>query len=257
MIKLGPNFFKLWLPMHLAAIAAVWWVPTYLVELLSFWFVFGVVGNGVAAHRYFAHGQFAVSSPVRWLLGFLTTLGGIGPVNYWAVQHKVHHLHADTKYDPHSLDSGFWYTMYGWTFAQGANSEFYLQHRFAKRLVIQHARDPFYKFFDRYHYHIIYTFCAALAVLDPVLVLIYAAAYALDFVRLGLINWFCHRNGYRNFDTADRSTNNVWLGWLGMGFGWHNNHHAHPGKMILTHHWWEIDVEGYIAWLLSLSAKKS
>jgi fatty-acid desaturase len=46
------------------------------------------------------------------------------------------------------------------------------------------------------------------------------------------------------------------LGWLGMGFGWHNNHHAHPGKLILTERWWEIDIEGYVGWVLSLTAGK-
>jgi len=256
MTKFGHNFFKMWLPMHVLAAVSLWWIADYWVTLLAFWFLFGVIGNGVAAHRYFAHGQFSVSTPVRWVLGFFATLGGIGPVNYWEIQHKVHHMFVDTPDDPHSPhNGGFWFTMYGWSFPQGSNQDFYLKHRFAKRLAIKHARDPFYKFFDKYHYYIIYAFCAALAMIDPVLVLIYAAAYAIDFIRLGLINWFCHRGGYVNFSTNDCSTNNVWLGWLGMGFGWHNNHHAHPGKMILTHRWWEIDIEGYIAWVLSLSAK--
>lgn len=257
MIKLGPNFWKLWLPMHVAAIASLWWVSDYLSALIAFWFLFGVVGNGVAAHRYFAHGQFDVSTPIKWVLGVLTSLGGVGPANYWIIQHKVHHLHSDTEYDPHLPSRGFWYTMYGWTFPQGANEQFYLQHRFAKRLAIEHARDPFIQFFSKYHYYIIYGFCALLAIIDPILVLVYALAYALDFIRLGLVNWFCHRGGYRNFETKDNSTNNLLLGWLGMGFGWHNNHHANPGRLILTKRWWEIDVEGYIGWLLSLTKGKA
>jgi fatty-acid desaturase len=253
----GPNFFKIWLPMHILAVAALWWIPSYWIELLLFWFVFGVIGNGVAAHRYFAHGQFQVARPLHWLLGVLTSLGGIGPANQWAIQHKTHHLYSDTEHDPHSPTNGFWHTMYGWTLPNGANAKVYMQHRFAKRLAVQHARDLSFVFFEKYHYALIYTFCAVLLTIDPVLVLIYAAAYALDFVRLGLVNWFCHRSGYRNFESNDHSTNNVWLGWLGMGFGWHNNHHANPGRMILTHRWWEIDVEGYIAWLFSKTAKQS
>jgi fatty-acid desaturase len=31
------------------------------------------------------------------------------------------------------------------------------------------------------------------------------------------------------------------LGWLGMGFGWHNNHHANPGRWYQGETWWEID----------------
>lgn len=257
MKNFGPNFFKIWLPLHALAVIALWWVADYWVWALMFWLVFGVIGNGVAAHRYFAHGQFSVSHQVRWLLGMLSTLGGIGKITHWEIQHKLHHLMVDTPGDPHSPHHGSaWHTIYGWTFSHGLDNKEYMQHRFAKKLAIKHARDPFYLFFDRYHYTIIYAFCAALALFDPVLVLMYALAYSIDFARLGLVNWFCHRGGYRNFDSNDRSTNNLLLGWLGMGFGWHNNHHAHPGQMILTHRWWEIDVEGYIAWLLSLTGKK-
>lgn len=255
MRTLGPNFFKMWLPMHVLAAASLWWITDYWETLLLFWFLFGVVGNGVAAHRYFAHGQFSVSDPVRWLLGFASTLGGIGRITHWEIQHKLHHMFVDTSTDPHSPHHGtWWHTVYSWSFSHGLNDNFYMQHRFAKRLAIKHARDPFYKFFDKHHYHIIYIFCAVLAAIDPVLLLVYALAYSIDFLRLGLVNWFCHRGGYRNFETTDRSTNNLWLGWLGMGFGWHNNHHAHPGQLILTHRWWEIDIEGYIGWLLSHTA---
>lgn len=256
MSSFGPNFWKVWLPMHILAAASIVWLADYWPTLLAFWFLFGVIGNGVSAHRYFAHGQFKVAYPVRCVLGVLTTLGGIGSANYWAIQHKVHHMYSDTEYDPHGHGRGFWYTMYTWTFEQGLNQQFYLQHRFAKRLAIEHARDPFFNFFNQHHYHIIYTWCLVLVLIDPVLLTMYAAAYAVDFARLGLVNWFCHRGGYRNFDTKDQSTNNLVLGWIGMGFGWHNNHHANPGKLILTEKWWELDVEGYIGWLLSKTAKQ-
>lgn len=79
----------------------------------------------------------------------------------------------------------------------------------------------------------------------------YCLAYCIDFLRLGAVNYWCHRSGYRNHETEDATTNNLILGWLGMGFGWHNNHHAQPGKLILTERWWEIDIEGYIGWLLT------
>ena len=108
------------------------------------------------------------------------------------------------------------------------------------------ARDTFYNFFHKYHYWIIYTFCIILAVIDPLLVCIYALAYCLDFLRLGTVNYFCHRYGYRNHNTDDQSTNNIVVGLLTLGFGWHNNHHASPGKLILTERWWEIDLISYV-----------
>ena len=48
--------------------------------------------------------------------------------------------------------------------------------------------------------------------------------------------------GYRNYDVRDTSRNVPWLFPFTQGECWHNNHHAHVGKLILTEHWWEIDI---------------
>jgi len=256
MKKYGHNFWLVFLPFHILGVIGLFYVLENWLSLLVLWFIIGVMGNGVAAHRYFAHGQFKTWKPVRWMLGFLSTLGGIGPLTYWPIQHKLHHAQSDHTMDPHSPhQSNAWSVFYAWTFPQGSNEQQYLQHRWAKKLSIQQMRDPFFRFFHKYHYWIIYTFCLILFLINPVWILMYALAYCVDFIRLGSVNYFCHRSGYRNYETTDYSRNNVWLGWLGMGFGWHNTHHAHPGRLILQDHWWEIDVEGYIGWLLSKKEK--
>jgi stearoyl-CoA desaturase (delta-9 desaturase) len=245
-MKFGKNFFLIFLPLHVLALVGLYFAPTNLLALFVIWFLIGVIGNGVAAHRYFAHGQFRCSTPTKWVLGILATLGGIGPISYWMIQHKTHHIRADTENDPHDPNKGFLYTMYSWTFPQGSNEKQYMRERFAKRLAINISKDPFLAFFHKYHYTIIYSFCIILAVVNPVYLFLYGLAYCLDFIRLGLVNYFCHGSGYRNHQTEDKSTNNFWLGIFGMGFGWHNNHHASPGKLILSERWWEIDIEGYL-----------
>jgi fatty-acid desaturase len=252
MNKFGPNFWKVFLPFHILGVLGIFYAFDHLLTLFVFWFLIGVIGNGVAAHRYFAHGQFETWVPVRWALAFIATLGAIGPISNWPIQHKVHHAFTDTEADPHTpIGHGVWYVFYSWTFPQGNNEQQYLQHRWAKRIAVQQMREPMFKFFHAHHYKIIYVFCVALLLINPVWLLMYCLAYCLDFLRLGSINYFCHTSGYRNFNTKDSSTNNVWLGWLGMGFGWHNNHHANPGRLVVSERWWEIDVEGYIGKLLS------
>jgi fatty-acid desaturase len=252
MYKFGYNFWLVFLPFHIFGIIGFFYLPDYFLEFIIFWFLIGILGNGVAAHRYFAHGQFETYLPIKWMLGFLATLGAIGPVPWWVIQHKYHHLHSDTINDPHTPKNNNWfYVFYSWSFAQGNNQDYYLKERFAKKLMIKMNQDIFYKFFYRYHYFIIYVFCIILLILNPIYFLLYCSAYALDFFRLGCVNYFCHKYGYRNHDTNDNSTNNIILGYLTMGFGWHNNHHASPGKLILTEKWWEIDIEGYVGKLLS------
>ena len=252
MKNFGPNFWKVFLPFHILGFVGLFYAYENIITLFVFWFLIGVIGNGVAAHRYFAHGQFATYTPVRWVLGLLATLGAIGPLTYWVIQHKVHHARSDGANDPHTpMHNSLFYVIYAWTFPQGLNEQEYLKERFAKRLAVSMLHDSFYQFFHKYHYKILYAFCLVLFIINPTLLLMYCLAYCIDVVRLGLVNYSCHTSGYRNFETTDNSKNNLLLGWLGMGFGWHNNHHANPGKLILQHRWWEIDVEGYIGWMLS------
>jgi stearoyl-CoA desaturase (delta-9 desaturase) len=59
------------------------------------------------------------------------------------------------------------------------------------------------------------------------------------------INSFTHLWGYRNYETPDNSRNNVLIGLLTNGEGWHNNHHADPRSAKHGHSWREPDV----AWL--------
>jgi stearoyl-CoA desaturase (delta-9 desaturase) len=48
--------------------------------------------------------------------------------------------------------------------------------------------------------------------------------------------------GYRNYDTDENSKNNVLIGLISNGEGWHNNHHAQPRAAAHGHKWWEFDV---------------
>lgn len=250
-MKYGKNFYLVFLPFHILGLLGLYYSADYWLELILFWFLFGVIGNGVGGHRYFAHGQFETNRILKWFLGVLTTLGAIGPLTYWIIQHKTHHLRSDNDNDPHTPLKGIWHTFYSWTFQQGSNEQEYLKERFAKRLAIQMAKDPFFTFFHNYHYYIIFIFSLILFIIDYKLLCIYTLAYCIDFFKLGLINYCCHKFGYRNHQTNDHSTNNLILGFLTMGFGWHNNHHANPGKLILTEQWWELDIEGYIGYCFS------
>ena len=252
----GFNFWAVFLPFHMIGIYAIWSLPSHWLSFLVLWFLIGVIGNGVAAHRYFAHGQFQTYEPLRWMLGILATLGAMGPVTFWVLSHKLHHLRSDKTNDPHSpLYNNWFHVFYAWHFPQGTDELEYLRDRSDKKLAVQMLRDPFYLFFHRHHYKIIFLFSITLIIINPSYFLMYCLAYCVDFFRLGAVNYWCHRSGYRNFNTDDATTNNLLLGWLGMGFGWHNNHHAHPGRLILQHRWWEVDIEGYIGYILSKKIK--
>ena len=56
------------------------------------------------------------------------------------------------------------------------------------------------------------------------------------------VNSVTHLWGYRNYETDEQSRNNVFVGLISNGEGWHNNHHADPRSAAHGHRWWEFDV---------------
>jgi stearoyl-CoA desaturase (delta-9 desaturase) len=59
------------------------------------------------------------------------------------------------------------------------------------------------------------------------------------------VNSLSHAWGYRRYESPDASRNNVIIGLLTSGEGWHNNHHADPASARHGHAWWEFD----LAWV--------
>jgi stearoyl-CoA desaturase (delta-9 desaturase) len=55
------------------------------------------------------------------------------------------------------------------------------------------------------------------------------------------INSICHMWGSRPFTSHDESRNNPIFGILGLGEGWHNNHHAFPTSARHGLSWWQFD----------------
>jgi stearoyl-CoA desaturase (delta-9 desaturase) len=67
------------------------------------------------------------------------------------------------------------------------------------------------------------------------------------------INSVTHSWGYRNYNTNDQSRNNMFMGYIAHGEGWHNNHHADPNSAAHGHKWWEFDLTFWVIRILALS----
>ena len=64
------------------------------------------------------------------------------------------------------------------------------------------------------------------------------------------INTVNHRFGSRRFETADHSRNNLVTAILGLGEGWHNNHHRYQRAARNGFYWWEVDLTYYVICLM-------
>ncbi len=223
---------------HLVALLALLpWVFSWTGVLLAVLglYVFGVLGINIGYHRLLTHKGFA--SP-KWLERTLVILGVCclqGSPIRWVAIHRRHHEHADRLHDPHSPLVNFFWGHVGWVMTRIEGPGLLaLYDRYSKDLT----RDKFYVWIDRGWWL-------------KIVSISYAVFWGI-FVRTVIhwhltwaINSVSHLWGYRNYETPDNSRNNLILGVLANGEGWHNNHHADPRSARHGHKFWELDV----AWL--------
>lgn len=216
------------------------------------------IGNGVAGHRYFGHHQFRVNRVGQFVMAVLTTFAAYTSIHIWMAQHRQHHRYADSAKDNHTPLKGFWHSFYFWQFKpQEINYKalgFISFYRDRNSVLSHIARLPEVKFMSRHFVTIWIAILITLISVDPILFFTYCLAHLIETCRLGIINTCTHTKlpgSYRLYNTNDNSYNNVFIGLLTFGFGWHNTHHGSPGKLILTERWWELDIEGLIGLLFS------
>lgn len=165
----------------------------------------------------------------------------------WVAIHRKHHARVETAEDPHSpVVLGI-----GQVLRRGA--ELYRAERLDRAMVEHYGRGTPNDWIERHLY-------TPHANAGPILLLlINTALFGLPGVAMwaiqmawipvwaaGVINGLGHWWGYRNFESADNSTNlTPWALWIG-GEELHNNHHAFPSSARFAMRRWEID----IGWLV-------
>ena len=233
------------------------WVQFGVSVGLSLATAFGVT---VGYHRLFTHKSFRAPAPVRFVLAALGSMAVQGPVIEWAGTHRRHHQHSDGEEDPHSPHmhpdgswgdgvvgtiKGFYHAHIGWLFAGRSKG----LGKYTKDL----KADPVVAMVNRQFLFWVGFGLVLPAVLGGVISMSWTGAM-LGFLWGGLVrilavhhitwsvNSICHLWGSSPFRSHDESRNNVLVGLLGMGEGWHNNHHAFPTSARHGLAWWQLDV---------------
>ena len=257
MKKLNWYFYKVWAPITILTLILIftqvinWWI------VLLGWVILGPIATGVGLHRLFGHRSFETNIYIERFLGYLATLSAYSPILFWVAQHQYHHKHSDTEKDPTSpKERGFWYSFLYWRFLKENLQKADFLNFCSKRMF----RDKKLMWLNENFTKIIWFHVILLCIISPSLLLsLYLLPILIESTRINLLNSFSHVDNmplsYRNYDTNDKSYNNLIFGYLSLGFGWHNNHHHNPGKNIVHDRWWEIDIEGYMAWLISTNKK--
>ena len=238
------------------AIALAWgfgFTWTHLVMLLGT-YLFSAIGITVGYHRLFTHRSFETYRPVKLAFALMGSMAVEGPLLKWVATHRRHHQHSDDVGDPHSPHHhgntvlgtlrGLWHAHAGWIFRPDAPGLYrYVADLYPDKLLRRIS--------------VLFPLWVAVSMLIPAVVggLVHMSwtGALLGFIWGGLVRVFlihhvtwsinsvCHLWGTRPFRSHDESRNNPILGYIGLGEGWHNNHHAFPTSARHGLRWWEFD----------------
>lgn len=233
----------LFIVVHLVCLAVFWvgwdWTAVGMCALSFFIRKFGITGG---FHRYFSHRSYKTSRFFQFILAFIGGASAQKGAIWWAAHHRHHHKHSDTHEDLHSAQlEGFYWSHVGWVMSDE-------YEEFDDKSVQDLMKFPELRFLDKHMY------------IPPVLLAIvcwewhgwvgllwgFFISTVILYHTTFAINSLCHMFGNRRYATPEASKNSLWLAFLTLGEGWHNNHHHYPSSCRQGFFWWEVDISFYI-----------
>jgi stearoyl-CoA desaturase (delta-9 desaturase) len=171
----------------------------------------------------------------------------------WVGIHRKHHAKCETADDPHSPQV----LGLGKVMAEGA--ELYRTASRDQASIEHYGRGTPDDWVERHVYsRFTWQGLGLMLIIDVLLFGVYGITiWAVQMVWIpfwaaGVINGVGHCYGYRNYESADASTNILPWGIIVGGEELHNNHHAFPSSARLSSKWWEFDIGWFYIRLLSL-----
>ncbi len=202
-----------------------------------------IIGVTVYLHRCQAHRALELHPAVSHFFRFWlwSTTGML--TGQWAAIHRKHHAKCETEEDPHSPQTrGIWKVL-----LEGA--ELYRTEAKNEETMRKFSHGTPNDWMERN----VYTRYPILGislmmVLDVALFgIVGLSVWAVQMIWIpfwaaGVVNGLAHWWGYRNFNSADASTNIFPLGILIGGEELHNNHHTYATSAKLSNKWYEFDI---------------
>lgn len=248
-------------------LGAIIWIATMgttWVQWSAFalFYVLNLLGHNMAHHRYFGHGAFKTSKPMRYFLAILAQCGGYGSALYWVANHRRHHSTTDEPGDLHSpyydgqgrklenAKKGFAHAHIKWAFDNTeTDMDIYGKGLLADpALVFAHKTRWLWFWTSGIVVPAIWGFAFGGTWQAAVGTVLIAGAMRMMLAlhAVGMINSVCHLWGSKRFEGNGKATNNWFVALVSLGEGWHNNHHAHPRAASNSARWWEIDMTFWV-----------
>ena len=217
-----------------------WWGMLVVLLVFTQLTIFSVT---LYLHRSQAHRGVDFHPALNHFFRFWTWLTTSMITREWVAIHRKHHAKVETEEDPHSPQT----RGIGKVFWQGV--ELYREARADRPSIEQYGKGAPDDWIERHLYtpHANLGPTALLFINFTLFGLPGVALWAIQmawipFWAAGVVNGLGHWWGYRNFESADTSTNlTPWGVWIG-GEELHNNHHAFPSSARFSMRRWEFDI---------------
>jgi stearoyl-CoA desaturase (delta-9 desaturase) len=217
-----------------------WWGMGLVLLVFTQLTIFAVT---LYLHRSQAHRGVDFHPVIAHFFRFWTWLTTSMITKEWVAIHRKHHAKVETEEDPHSpvtkgISTVFW-----------RGVELYREARGMRADIEQYGRGAPEDWIER-HLYTPHANLGPVALLAVNLLLFGLPGVALWAIQMawipfwaaGVVNGLGHWWGYRNFESADTSTNlTPWAFWIG-GEELHNNHHAFPSSARFSMRRWEFDI---------------
>lgn len=217
-----------------------WW--GYIVVALTLTHI-TIASVTIFLHRHQAHRALDLHAIPSHFFRFWLWLTTAIVTKEWVAIHRKHHAKCETEDDPHSpvilgikkvlLEGAALYRKEAENqetlakYGHGTPNDWLENNLYSKRSELG----------------ITLMLIIDILLFGPLGLTIWAVQMAwIPINAAGIVNGIGHYWGYRNFQTADASTNIVPWGIFIGGEELHNNHHAYASSAKLSNKWYEVDI---------------
>lgn len=183
-----------------------------VLGLIWAWLVL-VVGQVLAAHRYFVHSSFEANKLQQVVMNLMLTLGFQGTSQDWIVSHSYHHRFADTDKDPTNVKQIGLFKNYSslWQLDSPLSTE-------GLRLSLRSLKNSVTMFFHKHYYTIWFLWAAILLSIG------FNVFVWFFFLPVLFSHWFMNLQNHLGHLSEVSNTINI----IAPGDGYHSYHHKNP-----------------------------
>ena len=215
---------------------------SFLLLGLAVSWTFYCLGLSICLHKYSSHKTFNIKNKfVKYLVLWFGTVVTMGSTINFAAGHRQHHKQADTIDDPYCLQGSLWHKIKLFFY-------WFPAYKINPMIIKDLLRDRDHVLFNNNYWKILLPYPVILLAIDPVWFgYFYALPVTYVLLGMGYVTVIAHlRLGHRPYDTNDNSWDSNLFAILLAGEGYHNTHHAYPGRSTLG----PLDTAGYVIELI-------